>query len=78
LATRRNDLGEAAVAMVPEIGLLLEMIAAQPGCLLARMSGSGATCFGLFAAEADARAAAASISAGRPHWWTAAALLVGS
>jgi len=77
LAARRNDLGEAAVAIVPEIGDLLTMIAAQPGCLLARMSGSGATCFGLFADPAPARAAATAIEAAHPDWWTAAAALVG-
>ncbi|HJU17612.1 MAG TPA: 4-(cytidine 5'-diphospho)-2-C-methyl-D-erythritol kinase, partial [Stellaceae bacterium] len=49
LALCRNDLTEAAVALVPEIGAALARLAALPGALLARMSGSGATCFALFA-----------------------------
>ena len=43
------------------------MIAGAPGCLLARMSGSGATCFGLFANALAAETAAAAIA--RPGWW---------
>jgi 4-diphosphocytidyl-2-C-methyl-D-erythritol kinase len=43
-----NDLEPAAVALCPPVGELMKRIAALPGCLLARMSGSGATCFGLF------------------------------
>jgi 4-diphosphocytidyl-2-C-methyl-D-erythritol kinase len=58
LAAQRNDLQAAACGLAPEIAPLLERIAALPGCLLARMSGSGATCFGLFS-SADAAAAAA-------------------
>ena len=50
LAERGNDLTGAAISLVPEIGHVLDAIAAAPGCLMARMSGSGASCFGLFAA----------------------------
>jgi 4-diphosphocytidyl-2-C-methyl-D-erythritol kinase len=77
LARRRNDLEEPAVAMVPAIAQVLRLIEAQPGCLLARMSGSGATCFGLFAAAAAAAAAAATTRARHPEWWVAAAPLIG-
>ena len=77
LAIRRNDLTEAAISVVPAIGDALALIAARPGCLLARMSGSGATCFGLFAARAAAEAAATQLAAARPDWWTVAAELVG-
>jgi 4-diphosphocytidyl-2-C-methyl-D-erythritol kinase len=67
LAKLRNDLQRPAIALCPEIGVVLSALVAVPGCLLARMSGSGATCFGLFpdgpAAEAAARALA------RPGWW---------
>ncbi|WP_160122399.1 4-(cytidine 5'-diphospho)-2-C-methyl-D-erythritol kinase [Rhodovarius lipocyclicus] len=65
----RNDLEEAAISLVPQVAEVLSAIGAQPGCLLARMSGSGATCFGLFARAEAALAAAAAM----PHaWWSAA------
>ena len=57
LASRRNDLTEAALRLVPEIAVVLEHLAGLPGALLARMSGSGATCFALFADRAAALAA---------------------
>ena len=63
-----NDLQAPAVALRPAIADALAAMAAAPGCRLARMSGSGATCFGLF----DDDAAAASAAAGglaRPGWW---------
>jgi len=78
LAARRNDLTEAAVAIAPVVGEMLAAIAALPGCRLARMSGSGATCFGLFATEAEARAAADRLGAGHPGWWVAPAPLLGT
>jgi 4-diphosphocytidyl-2-C-methyl-D-erythritol kinase len=62
-----NDLEHAAVTVCPEIGLVLEALRATPGCLLARMSGSGATCFGLFP-DAGAAARAAQALQGR-GWW---------
>jgi len=77
LACRRNDLTEPAIGLVPVIGDALALIGGQTGCLLARMSGSGATCFGLFAGRADADAAAAALSRARPDWWVAGAELVG-
>lgn len=76
LRARANDLTKAAVALAPEIGTVLVDLGALPGCLLARMSGSGATCFGLFATEAEARAAAARLAMERPRWWSAAAPLL--
>jgi 4-diphosphocytidyl-2-C-methyl-D-erythritol kinase len=76
LAARANDLTDAAVSIVPEIATVLAGLAAQPGCLLARMSGSGATCFALFARHEDAAAAAAAIGADHPAWWVAASTLV--
>lgn len=65
----RNDLEVAAISLCPVIADVLMAIATQPGCLLARMSGSGATCFGLFAREDTARAAAAALA---PGWWAQA------
>lgn len=51
LGETRNDLQTAAIAVAPVIGDVLAWLEAQPGCLLARMSGSGATCFGVFGAD---------------------------
>jgi 4-diphosphocytidyl-2-C-methyl-D-erythritol kinase len=51
------------------IGRVLEALGQQPGCELARMSGSGATCFGLFASQRAAAAAARSLGKAHPRWW---------
>lgn len=69
LRERGNDLTEAAIAQAPEVGDLLDAIARAPGCLLARMSGSGASCFGLFAAADVAAKAAAGLQVASPNWW---------
>jgi 4-diphosphocytidyl-2-C-methyl-D-erythritol kinase len=76
LATRRNDLTEAALNLVPEIGAVLELLTGLPGALLARMSGSGATCFALFADRAAALAAHAGLRRMRPEWWSASGALL--
>jgi 4-diphosphocytidyl-2-C-methyl-D-erythritol kinase len=76
LADRRNDLTEAAVALVPEVAEALDRLGRLPGALLARMSGSGATCFALFADRGTALAAAAAVAAQRPDWWIAAGALL--
>ncbi|SEP79166.1 4-(cytidine 5'-diphospho)-2-C-methyl-D-erythritol kinase [Thalassovita taeanensis] len=73
LAQQRNDLEAPARAVQPVIGTALDAIAAQAGCLLARMSGSGATCFGLFADAEQAQQAAAGLN--RPGWWVRAVAL---
>ncbi|VDC23654.1 4-(cytidine 5'-diphospho)-2-C-methyl-D-erythritol kinase [Pseudogemmobacter humi] len=75
LALQRNDLEPPALAVAPVIGEVLMMLRAQAGQLLSRMSGSGATCFALFAEEAAARAAAAALTVARPGWWVAPAPL---
>jgi 4-diphosphocytidyl-2-C-methyl-D-erythritol kinase len=75
LASRNNDLTGAARAIMPEIGHVLDLLGRQPGCRLTRLSGSGATCFGLFVDEAAARVAAAEIGAARPGWWAVATRL---
>ncbi|MFT6226742.1 MAG: 4-diphosphocytidyl-2-C-methyl-D-erythritol kinase [Paracoccaceae bacterium] len=72
LSGLRNDLEPAAEGLIPEIADIRTAIAAQPGCLLARMSGSGATCFGLFTGAEDALAARAALP---PRLWRAAAPL---
>lgn len=63
----RNDLEPAAVGLRPVIGEVLAALGAASGCLLARMSGSGATCFGLFGDRAAAAAAERLVR--RPGWW---------
>lgn len=69
IAGLRNDLELPAIAMAPEIGALLAGMRALPDCLLARMSGSGATCFGLFASPEQARNAALRLP---ERWWRCA------
>jgi 4-diphosphocytidyl-2-C-methyl-D-erythritol kinase len=73
LKQSRNDLEAPALSLFPAIGEVLEALRATGGCVLARMSGSGATCFGLFESAAAARAAAAQLQAGHPAWWVKAA-----
>ena len=70
-----NDLEEPARALQPVIGDVLNAIAAQPGALLARMSGSGATCFGIFADDDCCTRAAGALQRGRPGWWVAASFV---
>ncbi len=76
LGERHNDLTDAAIALVPAIKDVLAALDALPGRLLARMSGSGATCFALFARQAEATAAAARLAAAHPTWWVAPAPLL--
>lgn len=67
-----NDLTAPALATAPEIGAVLEAVGDSKECLLARLSGSGATCFGLFNDAAGATAAARALVAHQPSWWVAA------
>jgi 4-diphosphocytidyl-2-C-methyl-D-erythritol kinase len=68
----RNDLTEAAVGLVPEIAAVLARLGRLPGALLVRMSGSGTTCFALFANRTAAEEAGALVAAAEPRWWCAA------
>ena len=72
LQSRRNDLTAAALTVAPEIGRVLDALEKCPGTLLARMSGSGATCFGLFGDEGAATAAALALNRSHPDWWVQA------
>lgn len=72
-----NDLQAPATAILPEIGSVLSSIAETKGCRLARMSGSGATCFGIYRSIVDAEAAVRTLSAFRPSWWVKAATVSG-
>ena len=78
LAARRNDLEAPAIALVPAVGEVLEALRSLPGARLVRMSGSGATCFGLFADLAAAQAARAALARARPDWWAAATGVAGT
>lgn len=73
---QRNDLEPPALTLEPVIGRVKAALSAQPGCLMARMSGSGATCFGLFADPLAASAAARAIRTAEPGWWVADAPLL--
>lgn len=73
LLSRGNDLTEAAITVTPAIRDVLTAIARTEACLLARLSGSGATCFGLYAGGAEAEAARRAILAANPGWWAVAA-----
>jgi len=72
LKSRRNDLEAPALRIQPVIGDVLAALRATKDCALARMSGSGATCFALFSSEAAARSAAQQIQAAHPTWWVRA------
>jgi len=72
LAASRNDLQDAAIKLTPVIEQTLAALEQTGSCQLARMSGSGATCFGLFANGDDARKAAETIASDHPDWWVVA------
>jgi 4-diphosphocytidyl-2-C-methyl-D-erythritol kinase len=71
LGAQRNDLEAPAIAQVAEIGEVLTFLRAQRGVQLARMSGSGATCFALFDSISFAEMAHVILKAERPEWWSA-------
>jgi 4-diphosphocytidyl-2-C-methyl-D-erythritol kinase len=75
IASGRNDLEPPALRIQPVIGDVLAALRSNDGCELARMSGSGATCFGLFCDDAAAQGAARKIRARQPHWWVVATTL---
>jgi 4-diphosphocytidyl-2-C-methyl-D-erythritol kinase len=75
LSARRNDLEIPAIKLQPVIADVLEALKAAPDCLLARMSGSGATCFGLFGSAGAAQGAAQRMQADHPAWWVRATQL---
>jgi 4-diphosphocytidyl-2-C-methyl-D-erythritol kinase len=72
LRPRRNELTDAATGLVPEIAAVLAALARLPGARLARMSGSGASCFALFDDRAAAERARAALASAEPRWWCAA------
>jgi 4-diphosphocytidyl-2-C-methyl-D-erythritol kinase len=75
LADCRNDMQQAAVSLAPDIAGVLQTLAQLPGCKLARMSGSGATCFGIFPDAQSAHAATTALKQVQPTWWVAGAAM---
>jgi 4-diphosphocytidyl-2-C-methyl-D-erythritol kinase len=69
LTGQANDLEAPAIALAPAIAEVLASLRAMPGCRLARMSGSGATCLALFASAAQTAAAGKNLQARFPDWW---------
>ena len=78
LADGRNDLEPAAMALEPTIAVTIDALASLPGSKLARMSGSGASCFALFETQAEAESAVEQLVARQPAWAVAAVTLHGA
>ncbi|MEP2507590.1 MAG: 4-(cytidine 5'-diphospho)-2-C-methyl-D-erythritol kinase [Paracoccaceae bacterium] len=72
LRRQRNDLQSAAIRLTPEISVTLDSLSATPNCQLARMSGSGATCFGLYRSANEAEMAANTLQSAHSDWWVVA------
>ena len=77
LTEGRNDLEPAAIENAPVVAEVLEQIVRQHGCRLSRMSGSGATCFGLFTTMSQAFGAVRALRKHRADWWIQPAVLNG-
>jgi 4-diphosphocytidyl-2-C-methyl-D-erythritol kinase len=75
LVTQANDLEAPAISLQPVIAEALAALRGLAGCSLARMSGSGATCFGLFTADTSASKAAETLRGKYPAWWVQATTL---
>ena len=71
-----NDLQDAAIGLCPTILEVLRCLRGTDGCLLAAMSGSGATCFGVYDKAEVARSAASILRTQMPGWWSQAAVLL--
>jgi len=78
LGAQPNDLERPAIGLTPVIADVLSELGALAGCRLARMSGSGATCFGLFPTASAAAEAGQALSAEHPQWWIRATMLGGA
>jgi len=75
LATGANDLEAPAIRIQPVIGAVLSALSASNGAWLARMSGSGATCFAIYENTAEAQRAAQKIRLDHPQWWVHSGVL---
>ncbi len=69
LKTLTNDLQAPAESLIPEITVILHFLLVEDACLFHRMSGSGATCFGLFENATEGQQALQRLKAEHPHWW---------
>jgi 4-diphosphocytidyl-2-C-methyl-D-erythritol kinase len=76
LKEQRNDLQPSAERQAAVITEVVAILGGAAGCRFVRMSGSGATCFGLFAGQAEAETAAAGLRKQRPDWWVAAGAML--
>lgn len=65
----KNDLQPPALTLLPVIAVVLAALDVQQGCLLSRMSGSGATCFGIYSSRQHALDSAAKLATAYPEWW---------
>lgn len=72
LSTQRNDMQEAAIQLQPIIGKILLELSQTDGCALARMSGSGATCFAIYETDGERDAALEALRHQHPDWWCVA------
>ena len=72
LRKQRNDLQAASICLEPRIADVLKRLERLEGCLLARMSGSGSSCYGIFSCMAEAKQAAGELQVEQPGWWIAA------
>jgi 4-diphosphocytidyl-2-C-methyl-D-erythritol kinase len=75
LAREPNDLEAPAIALAPAIAEVLASLRAAAGCRLARMSGSGATCFALFSSVGETASAGKTLRAKFPDWWISETVL---
>lgn len=75
IARNGNDLERPALALMPVIAEIMSALEGSDGCLVARLSGGGPTCFGIYPTRADAEAAAAALASRHPTWWVAATTL---
>ncbi len=69
LASQQNDLERPAIVLAPVVAEMLAAMRGLPGCVVARMSGSGSTCFALFTTAAEATVGAETLHARYPLWW---------
>lgn len=78
LSEQRNDMQEAAVSLQPVIAQVLVELSQTKGCALARMSGSGATCFAIYTTASERDAALEALRLQHPGWWCVATQRVGA
>ena len=73
-----NDLQEICIRIMPVVDVVLAALRHSEGCRLARLSGAGPSCFGLFGSHQAATAAAEALAQAHPQWWVRAVTLAGA